>query len=236
MDTVEHPTVDHFHQLRINLKRIRFIQRLLVRYGIRGASHCFEPYTTLFRFAGTIRQLHLHAMLITTYAKEGEQKRLLDYIQKKELQVLKKWPLQASAFLATLVLNHTRIYQTIEGITKTTIAFSNELKGRIITRFGSDMPDHKLHKSRKVLKEIVYSREISAALKSRLASTYHLRNVMTLEDAIGDWHDLDLLLQHGLPHQHRLTRKMRTALDKKKLLEREKISRLIPKLLQRQKT
>jgi CHAD domain-containing protein len=231
LDTVEHPTIENFHRVRINLKRIRFIHRLLKRYKVKGVSRLITPYTKLFKAAGIIRQLHLHAQLVSAYGKKAEQDRVLQYLHKKEFNAVKKWPMKASACLAKMIAGQNGFEKAFDKVVITVAAYSNDLKRRVTNRFTDELPEGKLHKSRKLLKEIVYSREISNGLNSRLAATYHIRTVLALEDAIGDWHDLDLLLLHGLPHQHRLTKKIRKELETKRGQEYEKIRHYIPHII-----
>lgn len=231
LDTVEHPSIEHFHRLRISLKRVRFIHRLVRRHGVKGVSRFIHPYSTLFKAAGVIRQLHLHAQLVLAYGKKAEQERVLHYLRKKELSVLKKWPGKASSCLAEMISGQTGFEQAVTNVGITVAAYSNDLKRRVSNRFTNKLPDDKLHKSRKRLKEILYSREISSALNTRLTATYHIRTVMALEDAIGDWHDLELVLLHGFPHQHRLTKNSRKALQVKRDQEHEKIRNLIPHIM-----
>lgn len=231
LDTVEHPSKEHFHHLRINLKRIRFISRLLNRYEITGASWYCKPYTKLFKAAGKIRQLHLHAQLVRGYGKKAEQDRILEYLHKSEINILKKWPKTASRCVAEMISGQAGFKNAINTVAISVAAYSNDLKERIRNRFTDNLPADKLHKSRKLLKEIMYSREISAVLDARMTATYHINTVLALENAIGDWHDLELLLRHGLPHQHRLTKNMRKTLQVKRDQEYEKIQNLIPHLL-----
>ncbi len=224
LHTIEHPTQQHFHRLRINLKRIRFIHRLLRRYEVKGASRFIKPYTKLFKTAGIIRQLHLHMQLVSAYGKNPEQDQVLNDLHKQELKAVKLWPKRASTCLAEMIAGQNSFEKAISKIEVTMAVYSNDLKSRVRHRFTNELREGKFHKSRKLLKEIVYSREISSALNARLAATYHFRTVLTLEDAIGDWHDLDLLLLHGLPHQHRLTKKIRNALKTKRNQEFKKIN------------
>jgi CHAD domain-containing protein len=230
-DTLENPTLENFHQLRISLKRLRFIGKTLMHYKAKGISKGLRPYRSVFRYAGRIRQQQVHATLLSRHGVDQSHQIFTKKLRGNHGKLLKKWPGVAQVFLADAV----RAYPVLGGVIRAwdirEEEYVRELSDRVCTRFRSELPDEILHESRKLLKEVLYSCEVSRTLRSAFDARFNLRTAVRLEDAIGDWHDLDLLLNERLGSEALTKGKIRQHLEAEKKRERKKIERLVPKLL-----
>jgi CHAD domain-containing protein len=227
MRTLEAPTHEHFHDLRVSLKRIRFIGKTLKRYGVRKSNKYFKPYTRLFRLAGTIREYQVHTYLIGKLQAEYEDESSPRRFVKKERKLIQSWPENAMGNLHKIILAYIPIQKSINRWSITLPDYLDGLQEWFNDWFNEEIPDKHLHRSRKVLKAMVYSGELSPEIRKAIGRFCNLKAALKLEDAIGDWHDLELLLdQHEKNKDENVERKLK----REKKRERIKINRLIPQL------
>jgi CRISPR/Cas system CSM-associated protein Csm2 small subunit len=79
-----------------------------------------------------------------------------------------------------------------------------------------------------LLKAILYSAELSSVLANKIHNLFNMAVVHDLEDAVGDWHDLSLLLRGKTVKL--LKSKTRRKIKAKKQEELKRIHHQIPKL------
>lgn len=232
-DTLADPSPENFHQLRISLKRLRFIGRTLMNFGQQGMKRRLKPYREVFRLAGQIRQHQVHVNLLDRHGilKHAQtDPRKMTGVHGK---LLRKWPDATGRFLADAVKSYPFIGRSILAWKTTEDEFVDEVSERIIARFGNEIPDNKLHDSRKLLKGMLYSCEISPALRKAFNERFNLRKAITLEDAIGDWHDLDMLLQSDQKGKGLYKKKTRDHLQREITKEHKKIQSLTTQLIRK---
>lgn len=201
-NTLDDPSPENFHQLRISLKRIRFIGNFLKTYGKSKSQRSFKPYTKLFRYAGRIRENHILVYLLRKYADEYTDKAIFKSLRTKEGRLIKKWPQAAILYLPEIVHSYLKITKELSKCTVSSAQYLYDLEQHLERWFSTKLVDYNLHKSRKTLKGILYSAEFSPEFKRSINHFCNLKVPSTLEDAIGDWHDLEVvMLQHNRIHQ-----------------------------------
>ncbi len=232
-DTLDDPSPENFHQLRVRLKRIRFVGKFLKEYGKSKALPYFKPYAKLFRYAGRIRENHVQVSLLRKYGSEFSDDTKLALLKKKERRLIKKWAVVAIPSLAEIVHSYLSIEKKISGCTVNSTLYLKDWEQHLIHCFNTEIADNKLHQTRKTLKGILYSAELSTEFKRSINHFCNLKVATSLEDAIGDWHDLDTaMMQCKWIHEKTVGRR----LIKQKHRERAKINKFLPKLIRTTKS
>jgi CHAD domain-containing protein len=229
--TLENPDLENFHQLRIAVKRVRFVGATLRHFGGKKMDQLVKPYRKLFHQAGKIRQHQVYTALIGKHAAHAPVEAFTRHFAKAEKELLKKWPNKVSRFFSANVHSYPRLLSAIKRWSTTEEEFIRMMTARVRKRFQHPISTDKIHNSRKLLKQMLYSCEVSPRLRQALNREFHLRIAITLEDAIGDWHDLDLALQHNGGSKGRSRYKSQEQLQREKEREWLKIRRLIPRLI-----
>jgi CHAD domain-containing protein len=229
--TLENPDLENFHQLRIATKRIRFVGAVLRRFGSKKIDQLIKPYRKLFRQAGKIRQYHVYTALVARHAAHAPAEAFTRHFAKAEKELLKKWPDQVSRFMSANVHSYPRLLRAIRRWNTTEEEFVHTMTTSVRERFLNPIPVNRMHDSRKLLKEMLYSCEVSPLVRQALNREFHLRIAILLEDAIGDWHDLDLALQHSGAGKGRSRYKAQEHLQREKERELQKIRMHIPRLI-----
>ena len=226
--TLDDASHDNFHDLRVRLKRIRFLKGLLNQQELLRGKKSFRPYDTLFRQAGRIREYQVHAFLLEKFGVEYRDESYPKHFRKKEKQLIRKWKKGAMKLLQIIVLRYTRIQHILLKWEQSIPNFTGHLKQNLEATFGVSIPDDQLHQSRKFLKAVLYSTELDPFVKRQINRFCRIHVAEQLEDAIGDWHDMYVLL-HEHPEEE-VNSRLRMEMQR----ERKKIDRLIPKLLRQQ--
>ena len=206
----ETSTADWLHDLRVQLKHIRFIRHLVKLYGSKKHSRAFRHYLDVFRQAGSIRGYQMNRYRLTgsldTAGPDARESRMIRHFQKQLPHLVKK-----------LERDCKRIEKCFSAISfPGEAAFVRDLEKRVRERITPFLFTYQLHRSRKLLKEVAYSAELSDEVRQRLHKSFSMVVVAELEDKIGDWHDLALALETpGLPTatRERLLIQKKTKLD-----------------------
>lgn len=232
-NTLDDPSPENFHQLRISLKRIRFIGNFLKTYGKSRSQRSFKPYAKLFRYAGGIRENHVQLYWLRKYRTESSDEAFFKSLGKTEGKLIKKWPGMVIAFLTEIPHAYLSITKELSKCTVSSAQYLYDLEQHLVRCFTAKISDNKLHRSRKTLKGVLYSAEFSPEFKRSINQFCNLKVASTLEDAIGDWHDLEVVMQqHKWIHQKPVGKN----LIKQKHRERLKINGLLPQLIRTTKS
>ncbi len=218
------------HELRVELKRVRFIKNLLLQYlKDSRINKAYKPFRKLFKRLGKIRGQHVNIYrLKTVLNNQGEvsaQKRFETKKQKLEEQLhqsINKSTDDLHKGINALNLFALRIQSWSDD------DFVRSLKKQVKKKLNKRTSEKKLHGARHLLKAVVYSTELSPELAGKISSVFNMSVVANLEDAIGDWHDLSLLLK-GKTVQL-LKSKVKRKIESKKRLELKRVRQQIPKL------
>ncbi len=181
-----HPSAELIHDLRVQLKRIRFLRKVIKRYATLAAVRPFRVYIQVFDRAGQIRGYQMNQ-----YRVSGQQQAP----DAREQKLMHRLCARLPKDLRRMQQAKTEIEREF-AVTKfpTSAVFLRQLTNRVKKRITPFLFTHELHRSRKLLKEIAYSAELSPALHKQIQNRYRMPVVAELEDKIGDWHDLALAL------------------------------------------
>lgn len=217
---VHDPAPERLHELRVNLKRIRFIRSLMKRYGSHKSTNLFRPYIRIFREAGEIRSHQMNRYRLTGHLNrpDDQERTLVRRLCHRLPRFVKKINRQAAAL--EQALGDTRF--------PAPTAFIITLAKRVQTRMVPDIAADELHAGRRRLKELMYGAEIAPATEKKINRLFNMTEVAALEDKIGDWHDLVLTL-----HSTKLPPAKRKKLTAQKKAKRVQINQILRRGLAR---
>jgi len=182
---VNHDT-ETLHQVRIDIKKIKAVLKLThdSRKKFRSQKY-FLPFRAIFRKADAIRQSEVFASLLKKYPEEGRQ-----------------LPQTEHPPLETFESNVPDYLHTVKAQAKKLKPYLKKIKGHDIGRYlkhqyrkiESKLYPHlalkDIHKTRKSIKATLFIAGSTDHLKKKKEKFYD-----TLQEAIGDLHDKQLLLQ-----------------------------------------
>jgi CHAD domain-containing protein len=190
------------HELRVSIKRLRalldFVAQLLPTEAETMEAY-FKPFRKIFRGAGKLRDAQVQEILLERLAKEwglpaplAYQKHLktvqeeaFDNLKQIAKQTdLKKWAGKAKPLIKILhqVSSKELAYQT-EKILRSRFTIVRQLVQNVTE-------DEPLHEARKIIKAIYYILH----LVFKPDSVQQYQDLKHLEETIGDWHDIAILL------------------------------------------
>jgi CHAD domain-containing protein len=219
------------HDLRVELKRVRFLKGILVQHKKKKeVDKAYEPFRKLFKKLGEIRGQHVNLYRLSTTVKKVVEPTALKHFQSKRERLEQKLKRRLSKSNNALHESMLAMEAMIVLLPDWSEAdFIKSLKKQVVKKIKKKTPEKDLHPARHALKAIIYSAELSGSLASKIGSTFNMEVVVNLEDAIGDWHDLSLLLKGKSGDL--LTPKAKKQILKKKKAELKRIRQLIPNLL-----
>ena len=183
------------HSLRVELKKIRFLKSLLKQYVPKAkVKKAYRPFKVLFNEAGKLRGEQVNEYR-KAQAERGDESGLSDTnkkIQKLELQ-----------FCKSVYKHHKNLKKGMERMNNRMQGFPllypkkfvENLTYQLLQNLTPKTLKKELHHNRHLLKGILYSAEIAPSVSGLIKKRFDLDLVLKLEDAIGDWHDLSILLR-----------------------------------------
>jgi CHAD domain-containing protein len=226
----QHADDDRLHELRVELKRVRFIKNVLFGYlEDDRISRAYAPFRKLFKKVGKVRGQYVNLYRLQSVANQrneaAAQKKLAARKQKLEQRVqqfirhhMEDLQNGRQAFAAfTLKIN-----------TWNDDEFVRTLKKQVKRKINTKTSKKNLHGGRHLLKAVLYSAELSPELAGKISRVFNMARVADLEDAIGDWHDLALLVKGKTVKL--VKSKTRRKINAKKQKELKRIRQQIPKL------
>jgi CHAD domain-containing protein len=218
------------HDLRVELKRVRFLKTILVQHKKKkDVARAYAPFKKLFKKLGEIRSQHVNLYRLSTTLKQGAEPTALKHFQGKREkleQKLKKSLAKSVNALRESMLALEIMIALLPNWSESD--FLKSVKKQVAKKINKKTSEKNLHPARHVLKSVIYSVELSGSMASKINSTFNIEVVVNLEDAIGDWHDLSLLLKGKSGDL--LTPKAKKQILKKKKAELKRIRQLIPNL------
>ncbi len=184
--------VDDVHALRVEIKRIRFLLLLLNRF-VAGtlAKASYRPYKRVFRDLGELRGLHMKDQLLQKYVPSAAANTARARIRQRALKLTKRLMDRKGKIIASLQVADRQVKKQARGFLSIPAAqYVSNLKGRIEKRITEHTHRSHWHENRKVLKEVVYAKDISPALRRGLSRALQVRKIDQLQDLTGNWHDL----------------------------------------------
>jgi CHAD domain-containing protein len=190
-------TVEELHQLRIELKKIRFVVQVLKRYYQKEkVEKAYKPFRHLFNTAGALRSHHVNLYRTNQADTAGEEFEVRHQFMLHEEKFKKKFQkalpheLESVRKAMKSLQKQMRYFPEVDDK-----AFVYDLAARVFKKLTAHTPKEKLHQSRHLLKVVLYSSELSEDMRMLIEHVFNVEKVTSLEDAIGDWHDLTLLLK-----------------------------------------
>lgn len=226
--TSEHNAVDTVHDMRVEIKRIRFLLLLLNRFatGVHVKA-LYKPYQKIFRQLGVIRGLHMKEQLLNQYAPVASTEVARARISRRSARLIRRLIDRRSKSLEALVQADKAVRSHLDKfISVPATQYAHSLATRVDKKFTAYTHRTQWHEYRKILKEVMYAREISASLRRQVGRLIDIRKADQMQGRIGDWHDLvlqrewfkvdtDFLLT--LPHEARLRAMDRMKSDSQRL-------------------
>jgi len=182
---VRHDT-EALHQVRIDIKKVKAVLTLIheSRKKFRSHKH-FLPFRTIFRKADAIRQSEVLASLLSKYPEEGQ---LLPQTEHPSLETFESG---VPEYLQTVKTQSKNLKPYLKKIKRHAIGRYlkhqyKKIKGKLYPHLA--LKD--IHKTRKSIKEALFIAGSADHLKKKKKKFYD-----TLQEAIGNLHDKQLLLQ-----------------------------------------
>ncbi|MBK8551588.1 MAG: CHAD domain-containing protein [Ignavibacteria bacterium] len=181
------------HRIRVELKKIKAIFHLISYCtGKFNVSKEYSSLKIIFRKAGRIREIDVANKLYQDYhiknikgSKTEDQDKLISEFR-QNIPVYKK----------TVTGSHKKLEKYFERVNSDCYKkYLNIKKEELQKQIYPLMIESKLHKSRKIIKEIYYLSGISRWRKNNLDPFYN-----EVQDIIGKWHDKQMLM--SLIHKH----------------------------------
>lgn len=219
------------HDLRVELKRVRFLKNVLRENGEKKnkLDKAYKPFKNLFSQLGKIRGQHVNLYRLNSALKHNIEPIAQKHFHNKREKLERKLNETLSKNVDSLRTGMIAMESLVEQILEWEEAsFVQSLKKQVRKRINKKTPDEKFHPVRHILKAVVYSSEISSSMAEAIGKIFNMDVVVNLEDAIGDWHDLSILLKGKSGKL--LTKKAKKRINKKKKTERKRIKQLIPEL------
>lgn len=170
------------HQIRVEIKKIKAILRLIEYQHDKFDSHkAYKPYRTIFRACHTIRGPQvLDALSGKSHGSKIKANKSVAAFRK-----------QLPDFLKKVNKSNRKLFDEIRNVkSKTLSAYLSEKKVELRKKLYPKFQAIELHKTRKLVKEIMYLESINTPKKKNqpFYADVALR--------IGDWHDRLMLIQH----------------------------------------
>lgn len=218
------------HDLRVELKRVRFIKNILAtHYKTNTLAKAYKPFKKLFKKLGELRGQHVNLYRLAATLKNNADTAARKHFEQKRQKLETKIKLGLELRKERLASGMHTLKKLVANLPEwNEKSYLKQLKKQAIRKVNKHTPTQELHKARHLLKAVVYSAELSDSTALNIGRTFNMTVVANLEDAIGDWHDLSLLLK-GKTGQM-LTRKAEVQIKQKRKAELKRIRKLIPNL------
>lgn len=218
------------HQLRVELKRVRFIKNILCDYVEESTiDKAYKPFRELFKQLGKIRGQHVNIYRLNTVLNNSNEQTIQKKFENKKQKLEQHlqhfidqnaYGLQKSMDRFILLASQINTWNNDE--------YVRSLKKQVKRKINQRTPKKRLHHGRHLLKAVLYSTELSSGVAAKINSIFNISVVADLEDAIGDWHDLSLLLKQKSARL--LKQKTKRKIKEKKHQELKRVRQQIPKL------
>ena len=181
------------HAIRVELKRIRFLVMLLKYYCPEvPIKKSYKFFKILFKQLGILRGEHVNAYRKSQSEEEGSAE---GERTKKQLKFEKDLIASIPGFLKSMAGSTRKLLRKFESFPViTTQIFARNIIDQLLESLTVYTPKKKLHHNRHLLKGVIYAAEITPTVSLILKRRFSLDLILKLEDAIGDWHDLSILI------------------------------------------
>lgn len=180
--------LERFHGIRLEVKKIKTIINL-IEFSVKGfkGHKYYIPFRTIFRTAGKVRQVDVFNKLSGTieqvrgdHSKDSAAHHQMISVFQGEItpfrSIIKKKYKKLKAALKNVKRKHFEKYLKLK---------KRELRSQLYPRLN----ESGLHKTRKVIKEVLYLSPIAGKHKKKLNPFYD-----ELQELVGQWHDKQVLM------------------------------------------
>jgi len=211
--------LENFHQIRLEIKKIKAVLSLLGFADIRfDARKSYLPLRDIFRTAGEIRgPIGLGKLL----AQNGVDAQQVRAVAASSRQSVRKFRRSLPAFRMAVAELDIAIEATARAPgTRLIHAYLRSLEDSVRANLFPRMNRAELHRSRKLIKQIIYLAPLSTRRKNPVPSFYS-----ETEEAIGQWHDtrtvIDFLKNQEQPNPELVARLEKTARQELRKLRKD---------------
>jgi CHAD domain-containing protein len=182
---VNHDT-ETLHQIRLDIKKIKAVFKLIDDGQKKFRSHkYFLPFRTIFRKADAIRQSEVLRSLLSKYPEEGRQ---LPQVEHPPLETFES---KVPNYLHIVKVQSKKLKPYLKKIKQHDIGpYLKHQYKKIESNLYPHLTLKDIHKTRKSIKAALFIAGSTDHLKKKKEKFYN-----TLQEAIGDLHDKQLLLQ-----------------------------------------
>jgi CHAD domain-containing protein len=200
---VNHDT-ETLHQVRVDIKKIKALLELVHSDRKKFKSHkYFLPFRSIFRKADAIRESEVLASLLTKYPEEGPQ------LPPTEHPSLETFESNVPGYVHTVKVQSKKLKPYLKKIKSRDIGrYLKHQYKKIESKLYPHLALKDIHKTRKSIKAALFIAGSTDQLKKKKEKFYD-----TLQEAIGNLHDKQLLLQLLSKNEsnHQNHRALRTA-------------------------
>jgi CHAD domain-containing protein len=183
---------DLIHDLRVDIKKIKFALNLIARYHPRlNFKKLYKPFKKIFKKAGEIRDADIKRELLQKYFGARKTTGLIKELRKNEENIHHQLRGKFSDLKSDVNKAKSKAEKKLNELPRISTAdYADKLQIGIGTCFHENMKEEELHPSRKLLKEIVYASKLNKELDASLKSKHlYPQRLKQLEKQIGSWHD-----------------------------------------------
>ena len=191
------------HSLRVSIRRLEALIRFAHPSLKKKEAKALREMKVLRRQAGKIRDIDVHLRLLGSFANgstASDRRLLTDILKKKRARQAHRLSLEVAE------LSETKLLQVVRKIAKGSVQPSDdasdaivrpldlasmqleELSSELVRR--SELKPSTLHQARICLKKIRYLAELD---ESSEPQRLFITQLKTAQDALGEWHDWELL-------------------------------------------
>jgi CHAD domain-containing protein len=191
----KHP-VKTLHELRVEIKRIRFVCHLIQHFNKKSdVDLIYKPYEKVFKNAGKIRSIQMQRKLITMLEESDVFDKIIKEHKRNEKKLLRKFFKKAEIQSEILNAYKPLINGEIEKIINPDLeSYADHLLKFLFHNLTTKTKPEELHELRKKVKELIFMGRFSKALNEFISTRLNIEIADNLQEKIGDWHDkLELL-------------------------------------------
>jgi CHAD domain-containing protein len=190
---------DDLHEVRVQLKRLSALFFLCKKLGWKVTGE--KAVRELFKHAGTIRSAHVHLAISEKWKMNDIP---LADAQKTTIHTENElFSLKESYYISSMERICRKLCRNCRKISKRQWRrfFSAQI-AILKTAFANQSDPDQLHDQRKRIKRLIYLMELLPSKAAKKAN-FQVKKMDQLQDKIGNWHDLEMILEELRFHQNK---------------------------------
>lgn len=197
-------TIESVHKLRLSIKRLRALLKILdYADGSSKKAKLLKRIDSVFLLSGNLRDVQVQIDLLRIYRNQvgGVVDELISALGKEEKRVARRHKSEITKIDPfDVILLNQRLDNAIEVLDDRMIDNILRTKAdgqisQIIQISSGNLDEHKLHRIRVILRELIYTLSIMRKGRPQLNYTSpFILPIKNLQQKLGKWHDLKVLL------------------------------------------